>query len=138
MNEVEIGKLGEQICCVRLMKLGFNAEIVNLNKTDVIVDIRGNLLRVQVKSSSLIADSSRNMRASYQFAVSHSGKKRPLSISHCDVLAFVSIPKEKVYFMHIDLIGGASSKRINKKYFNEEDLEQRTFIKCLKHMGVIK
>ncbi len=138
MNEVEIGKLGEHICCVRLMKLGFNAEIVNLNKTDVIVDIRGNLLRVQVKSSSLIADSSRNMRASYQFAVSHSGKKRPLSISHCDVLAFVSIPKEKVYFMHIDLIGGASSKRINKKYFNEEDLEQRTFIKCLKHIGVIK
>jgi len=138
LNEVEIGKLGEHICCVRLMKLGFNAEIVNLNKTDVIVDIRGNLLRVQVKSSSLIADSSRNMRASYQFAVSHSGKKRPLSISHCDVLAFVSIPKEKVYFMHIDLIGGASSKRINKKYFNEEDLEQRTFIKCLKHIGVIK
>ena len=138
MNEVEIGKLGEHICCVRLMKLGFNAEIVNLNKTDVIVDIRGNLLRVQVKSSSLIADSSRNMRASYQFAVSHSGKKRHLNISHRDVLAFVSIPKEKVYFMHIDLIGGASSKRINKKYFNEEDLEQRTFIKCLKHIGVIK
>ena len=38
MNEVEIGKLGEHICCVRLMKLGFNAEIINLSKTDVIVD----------------------------------------------------------------------------------------------------
>jgi len=138
MNEVETGKLGEHICCVRLIKLGFGAEIVNLNKTDVIVDIRGKLLRVQVKSSSLIADSSRKMRSSYQFAVSHSGKKKPLNLSHCDVMAFVSIPKEKVYFMHIDLIGGASSKRINKKYFEEEDLEQRTFIKCLKHMGVIK
>ena len=77
MNEVEIGKLGEHICCVRLMKLGFNAEIINLSKTDVIVDIRGKLLRVQVKSSSLIADSSRKMRSSYQFAVSHSGKKKP-------------------------------------------------------------
>ena len=117
MNEVETGKLGEHICCVRLIKLGFGAEIVNLNKTDVIVDIRGKLLRVQVKSSSLIADSSRKMRSSYQFAVSHSGKKKPLNLSHCDVMAFVSIPKEKVYFMHIDLIGGACSKRINKKYF---------------------
>ena len=38
MNEVETGKLGEHICCVRLIKLGFGAEIVNLNKTDVIVD----------------------------------------------------------------------------------------------------
>ena len=138
MNEVETGKLGEHICCVRLIKLGFGAEIVNLNKTDVIVDIRGKFLRLQVKSSSLRPDSSRKMRLSYHFAVSYSGKKKPLNKSHCDILAFVSIPKEKVYFMHIDLIGGACSKRINQKYFEEEDLEQRTFIKCLKHMGVIK
>jgi len=138
MDEVTTGTIGEHICCTRLLKLGFAAQIVNLKTTDLIVDVRNHLIRVQVKSSWLTFDSNRPNRSSIHFPCCYSGKKKPLNQSHCDIVAFVNVMSEKVYFLHISEIMGQASKRIKKKFFEDPEVEIKSWVKALKRMGVIK
>jgi len=138
LNQVEIGKVGEHICCVRLLKLGFAAEIVHMKTTDVVVDLRNKVLRIQVKACDIRYRAERNMRPYYQFSVAFTGKKKPLDKSHCDIMAFVSVPKEKVYFMPIESLNGRKTRKIKMTTYDDPDLESKTWIQCLKHLGEIK
>ena len=129
VNAIVIGKIGEHICCTRLLKLGFSAEIVHLDTTDVVVKVNSTIIRVQVKASL-----KNNHKTSFQFNAGYTGKKHPLTKEHCDILAFVAIPFEKVYFLPVEQLNGQCTKRIKMSAFKKKDLEKKTWKNCLNYL----
>jgi hypothetical protein len=126
----EAGKLGEYICAVRLMKMGLTCEIINLDTVDIAVNYENRLIRVQVKSSTLKKNGRTNM--GYQFATSVSGKKRPLTVTDCDIVALVATDCERVLFKPVECLKGQVTKRILPRKFDKDDLEIRSWENCLK------
>ena len=131
MRGFEAGKLGEYICAVRLMKMGLSCEIVNLDTIDIVVNHDDRIIRVQVKSSALKKNSG---YWGYQFATSVSGKKRPLTIHDCDIVALVATDCEKVLFKPVECLKGQVTKRIIPRKFEREDLETRSWEHCLANL----
>lgn len=116
----------------RLMKLGYSCQIVNLDTVDIIINYEETLLRVQVKSSVLKGrGGAAKNHMGYQFATSHSGKKRPLTREQCDIVALVAIEPERVLFKPVECLKGQVTKRISPTKFNKDDLEQRSLQHCL-------
>ncbi len=132
LNSFEAGKLGEHICMVRLMKLGYSCQIVNLDTVDIIINWQDVFLRVQVKSSILKGrGGAKEAHMGYQFATSHSGKKKPLTKKQCDIIAFVAVEPERVLFKPVECLKGQVTKRISPAKFIKDDLEQRSLQNCL-------
>ena len=132
MRGFEAGKLGEYICAVRLMKMGLTCEIINLDTVDIAVNYESRLIRVQVKSSTL----KKNGRSGsgYQFATSVSGKKRPITVTDCDVVALVATDCERVLFKPVGCLKGQVTKRILPRKFDRDDLEILSWENCLKFL----
>ena len=132
LNNFEAGKLGEHICMTRLMKLGYSCQIVNLDTVDIIINYQETLLRVQVKSSVLKGrGGTAKNHMGYQFATSHSGKKKPLTKQQCDIIAFVAVEPERVLFKPVECLKGQVTKRISPTKFNKDGLEERSLQYCL-------
>ena len=132
MRAFEAGKLGEYICAVRLMKLGLSCEIVTLDTVDIVVNYHSNLLRVQVKSSIL---KKHGRTLGYQFSTSVSGKKRPLTKEHCDIVALIATDKERVLFKPVECLKGQLTKRILPRKFDRDDLEYKSWNYCLDYLN---
>ena len=132
MRAFEAGKLGEYICAVRLMKLGLSCEIVTLDTVDIVVNYQSNLLRVQVKSSIL---KKHGRTLGYQFSTSVSGKKRPLTKEHCDIVALIATDKERVLFKPVECLKGQLTKRILPRKFDRDDLEYKSWNYCLDYLN---
>ena len=132
MRAFEAGKLGEYICAVRLMKLGLSCEIVTLDTVDIVVNYQSSLLRVQVKSSIL---KKHGRSQGYQFATSVSGKKRPLTKEHCDIVALVATDCERVLFKPVECLKGQVTKRILPRKFDRDDLEYKSWQYCLDYIN---
>jgi len=133
-SNLETGKIGEHICMVTLMKMGVACEIVNLETMDIVAHIDEQMLRIQVKTSVL----KRNRKErpgggtpGYQFSTAYSGQKKPLTSSHCDIIAFVAFEAEKVLFMPVSCLKGAITKRFPPSKFDKEGLEARSWQHCL-------
>jgi len=133
LGAFEAGKLGEYICAVRLMKLNMSCEIVNLDTVDIVVNYKSNLIRVQVKSS--IRKRHRS-GWSYQFATSVSGKKKPLTKDHCDIVALVAVDCERVLFKPVEYLKGQVTKRILPRKFDRDDLESRSWEYCIDFLNL--
>lgn len=133
-SNLETGKMGEHICMVTLMKLGVACEIVNLQTMDIVAHVNGQMLRVQVKTSMLKRNRKTRYEGGapgYQFATSHSGKKKPLDASHCDIIAFVALELEKVLFMPISCFKGQVTKRFPPSKFHKDNVSSRSWEHCL-------
>jgi hypothetical protein len=112
------------------MKMGLTCEIINLDTVDIAVNYENRLIRVQVKSSTLKKNGRTNM--GYQFATSVSGKKRPLTVTDCDIVALVATDCERVLFKPVECLKGQVTKRILPRKFDRDDLEIRSWENCLK------
>ena len=134
MGAFEAGKLGEYICASRLMKLGVSCEIVNLDTVDIVAYVDQQMLRIQVKSSKL-KNQGQNRSLGYQFATSYSGKKRPLTIEHCDIVALVATDCERVLFKPVECLKGQVTKRILPRKFDRDDLEYKSWQYCLDYIN---
>jgi hypothetical protein len=133
LGAFEVGKLGEYICAVRLMKLSMSCEIVNLDTVDIVVNYKSNLIRVQVKSSAR----RRHQKGwSYQFSTSVSGKKKPLTKDHCDIVALVATDRERVMFKPVECLKGQVTKRILPRKFDRDDLESRSWEYCIDFLNL--
>ncbi len=130
-NNFEAGKLGEHICMTRLMKMGISCQIVNLDTIDIIVHYDQSIIRVQVKSSILKTKGFGKGRPGYQFATSYSGKKKPLTEEHCDIIAFVAVNDERVLFSPVTTLTKQVTRRISPSKFQKNDLEVRSWQHCL-------
>jgi len=128
LRNFEAGKLGEYICAVRLMKLGVSCEIVNLDTIDIIANLDTHVLRIQVKASHL---KKHRHSLTYQFATCVTGKKRPLNIEDCDIIALVAIDCERVLFKPVDTLKGQVTKRILPRKFDDDYLESKSWEACL-------
>lgn len=132
MGAFEAGKLGEYICAVRLMKLGVSCEIVNLDTIDIVAYVNQQLLRIQVKSSVL---KKHGKSLGYQFATSYSGRKRPITKEHCDIVALVATDCERVLFKPVECLKGQVTKRILSRKFDRDDLEYKSWHYCLDYIN---
>ena len=130
-NAVNSGKIGELVCMVRLMKLGVACEIVHLETTDVIAYTDYGIIRLQVKSSQFKINGSTR---GYQFSTAYSGKKKPLTKEHCDVVAFVALERERVLFKPVECLRGQITKRLLPNKFDKDDLESRSWNHCIDYM----
>lgn len=117
---------------MRMLKVGINASIVNLETVDVIAWDRNKVWRVQVKSCHLRYEKDRP--AGYQFNISVGGKqKRPLTYDDCDIVALVGIEHEQVWFYPVDTLGRAKSKRVKPSKFDDPHLCLKTWERALDH-----
>lgn len=134
MQAVEAGRIGEHIAALRLLKLGVPCEIVNLETTDIIAIYEDVFLRVQVKSSSLKRDG-RYRTPGYQWSCCVGSKRKtPLTRTHCDILAFVALDIERVWFMPVDILRGNYTKRCPPSKFTNDNIEIDSWYKSLKYI----
>lgn len=129
-HELHVGKIGEHICALRMLKSGISASIINLDTVDIVAQDRNRMWRIQVKSGSLRQESDR--MAGYQFNIAVGGKKkRPLTHLDCDIVALVAIEQEQVFFCPVSSLMKQKTKRMTAKRFEEQNLCLRTWSKTL-------
>ena len=102
--ELELGKAAEHLVVADLILAGYRAYLTDQGLPyDVVVDLGGNLLRVQVKATSGLR--SVPQRASYTpgylFFVKRAGRKGRRAYSHreFDIIAFVALDIRVIAYM---------------------------------------
>lgn len=101
---LEIGKAAEMIVCADLILKGYRAFLTDQGLPyDVVLDVNGRLLRVQVKSSMMPKPvvNRPGSGPSYQFHVRRAGKgsKRVIPTSTFDILALVALDIKCVAYL---------------------------------------
>jgi hypothetical protein len=134
LGAFEAGKLGEYICASRLMKLGVSCEVVNLDTVDIVAYVDQRLIRIQVKSS-VLKNHRQNRSLGYQFATSMGGRKKPLTVEHCDIVALVATDCERVLFKPVECLKGQVTKRILPRKFDRDDLEYKSWHHCMDYLN---
>ena len=104
-KELQIGKAGEHLVCFDLIIKGHNAFLADQGLPyDVLVDIDGNVKRIQVKACSVAKDHGKSKNV-YRFSLrSGKGAERAISAKHIDYLAFVFIDKNIVQYVPVKQI----------------------------------
>lgn len=129
LNEVQIGEVGEHICVTRLLKMDIPAHIVHMGCVDVVAEFHDKLWRIQVKTSQLKRNGKTN--TGYQFATSKGGKKAPLSLSDCDIVAFVAYDMEAVWFEPVCALRRSITKRLRPATFDKFQSCRRSWERCI-------
>lgn len=106
---LELGKAAEHIVCADLIMQGLRAYLSDQGLPyDIVIDMNGRLIRVQVKAACYpknVNASGRAKRIAYTFAVRKRGKNgaRNLSNQDCDLLALVGLDIGKVAYFPIEM-----------------------------------
>ena len=128
-SSIDLGKIGEYICVLRLLQSDIPASIVNLETVDVIVHEDGKMWRVQVKSSTLKKNGVRSH--GYQFSLGvGGGRKRTLTEDDCDIIALVAIDHQQVIFYPVRALEGMKTRRISPKKFDDPGLCLKSWVKA--------
>ena len=112
--------------CSVLFGFGWSPSIIDAEGMDIVAVKNQDILRIQVKSTLKTIDS-----WSYQWQVSKSLPKRPLTIEDCDIVACVALDMRKIVFFHIDTISKQVTRRIPRSKMIADDIEQRTWKEAL-------
>ena len=133
MNEaLKYGDLGEHLCVVSLLKMGYDCKIINLSTIDIVVPHHDKLVRVQVKGSNLHTRSDqKNPTPFYFFSTAVGGKKEPITNQHCDILALVALDIQSILFK---IPCGQASTRLKREHYTA-NIEEETWEKCLVHIS---
>lgn len=128
-NQVQVGRSGELLAAYYLESFGVETSIVHMGATDIIAMVNNNYVRVQVKSREK-TDKNR-----YDFFICKGGKKEPLTIMDCDILALVGLPHKQVFFMHMKemKIGRHIKKNVN--IFNDDELARSTWNRAISFLN---
>ena len=103
-RDFEIGQAGEFIVCADLISKGYNAFQAGSGLSyDVVVDIKGKLYRIQVKTcrKPALVSKKQNKSPGYIFHVRRMGKglRKRYSKTDLDIFAFVALDKKQVAYM---------------------------------------
>ena len=93
---------------------------------DIVAVKNQDILRIQVKSTLKTNDN-----WSYQWQVSKSIPKKPLTIEDCDIVACVALDIRKIAFFHIETIDKQITRRLSVSKINAADIETRTWEEAL-------
>lgn len=110
LNAMDIGKAAEHLVCADLLLSGYQAFLSDQGLPyDLLVDVGGRLIRVQVKATQSARNANMKGRAAnmvYVFNVRTRGsrynpKRENLSEKHCDLVALVATDIRTVAYMHL-------------------------------------
>jgi hypothetical protein len=127
--ETTKGLIGEYICAVSLLGLGWKVSMAQQDSVDLIAWKGDQYLRVQVKSASLRLEKSR-ITAIYHFNNGSGRNKKVKGIESYDILAHVGINHRRVVFNATEQVQ-VLSQRYRKEYFEKNDVEYFSFEKAL-------
>lgn len=114
--------------------MGVPCEIVHMDTVDIVASVGRDILRIQVKTSTIKQNRKRGPDGGapgYQFATSYTGKKLPLTPEQCDIIAFVALEAERVLFMPATCLKNQVTKRLAPNKFEKINLEERSWQHCL-------
>jgi len=132
MLNIRRGTIGELICALKLMKLGVDCAIVNYNEADIIAEVRGQLLRIQVKSSVLKKD---RKTLYYHFSTNSGSDKRPLDKSGSEIVALVAADTERVLFQPTATLNKKSA-RLRADIFLDDNLEEDSWTAAIEALSL--
>lgn len=132
MLNIRRGTIGELICALKLMKLGVDCAIVNYNEADIIAEVRGQLLRIQVKSSVIRKD---RKTLYYHFVTSSGAEKRPLDKSGSDIVALVAADTERVMFRPTAALNN-NTARMKADLFRADNLEEDSWAATIEALSL--
>lgn len=121
-----IGTAGEHLACSVLFGFGWSPAIIDAEGMDILATKDQSFLRIQVKSTLRMLDG-----WSYQWQVSKSLPKKPLTIDDCDIVACVALDIRKIAFFHISLIDQQLTRRMAKSKMIADDVETITWKEAL-------
>lgn len=131
-TQLEAGRIGEMICLLRLLKMGVEAEIVNLGTSDIIAFAYDYTWRIQVKSSNIKENGGNGRSPGYQFCVAKGGgKKESLTQEDCDIVALVAIPQERVLFAPVSRFESVKTQRYKPHDFEHPIAEWDSWCACM-------
>lgn len=110
-HALELGKAAEHLVCADLMLQGYRAFLSDQGLPyDVVVDIDGRMIRVQVKATCFLREvnaTGKNSRMAYSWHVRRRGKSgnQRLDGDHCEIVALVALDIRVVAYMAIGAIG---------------------------------
>src|SRR3990170_4488533 len=103
-KELQQGNAGEHLVCFDLLTQGYEAFLAPQGSPfDVVVVTAGaRLIRIQVKSTSHLITTKKNLRSHYRFGL-RNGKRgnRTVSAEGCDVVAFVALDTKSIGYAPI-------------------------------------
>ena len=132
MLNIRRGTIGELICALKLMKLGVDCAIVNYNEADLIAEVRGQLLRIQVKSSVVKKD---RKTLYYHFSTNSGVEKRPLEASGSDIVALVAADTDRVLFRTTSAVT-QKTVRIPATVFRTDNLEEDSWTATIEALSL--
>jgi hypothetical protein len=111
-SALEIGKAAEHLVCADLILSGYRAFLSDQGLPyDLVVDLNGKLIRIQVKATCFaknINADGRAERIGYNFYVRRRGKNNSgerLNESHCDIVAMAALDIRKIAYLPIVEVG---------------------------------
>ena len=115
-DALELGKSAEHIVCADLMLAGYRTFLTDQGLPyDVVVDINGRLIRIQVKSTTKAKNANtkgRHANFVYVFHVrsrGRFGKGERLNKKHCDIIALVALDTRIVAYFAVDSVAQSVS-----------------------------
>ena len=127
--ETTKGLIGEYICAVSLLELGWKVSMAQQDSVDLLAWKENQYLRVQVKSATLRLEKSR-ITAIYHFNNGSGRNKKVKGVESYDILAHVGIDHRRVVFNATEQVQ-VLSQRYRKEYFEKNDVEYFSFEKAL-------
>ena len=104
-KELQLGKAGEHLVCFDLIVKGYNAFLADQGLPyDVLVDMKGKIKRMQVKTCLIARDKGRSKNV-YRFSLrSAKGNNRAIMANKIDYVAFVFIDRKIVQYIPVKQI----------------------------------
>lgn len=137
--ELQLGKAAEHIVCADLILRGFNAFLSDAGLPyDVVVDLGGELLRIQVKGTKGLFIHPRNAcESGYRFGLRKGrGMRTRIDPAAVDVFAFVVLDARRVAYVRADGLLDPTGRIIGLVQFTDDAGEGRrgwgvrVFSKC--------
>ena len=107
VSDLELGKAAEHLVCADLILKGFRAYLTDQGiPYDVVVDLNGKLIRIQVKATAgpRAIPQRKMFTPSYLWHVRRAGKKgrRRYGSADFDLLALVAVDIQKIAYLKVD------------------------------------
>lgn len=130
VTDLDIGKVGEHLVCADLILKGYKAHLSDQGLPyDVIADVNGKLLKIQVKTTRGVRPIPQRFKytPAYLFHIKRCGKggKKKYQSYDFDVMALVALDKNIIGYISNGAVKGTM-------HINEEKLAALTFEKIWK------
>jgi len=141
VNSNQQGVAAEHLVIAQLNQQGFSAFLAGCGlRYDVVVDINGRLLRVQVKSTLKQIYEHGHKHPTYKFNLAKGERSKPISADEVDVVALVACDSGDIAYLPAKRCSAATIKirpagsQDNNWSKRRNKIDQLSFKKCLEEL----